>query len=135
MSEEFDFDQEAFAEEIIDRLEDTLTGSMPEMISEALSECLSQYRFRLPDGTEILPPSRLRLMNPEGTKQLVCWGGLRIADTTRYRGVAPGWALEVQTRISSWEIIAVYPEKHKAADALKTVAAAMEEGKSFLQLA
>lgn len=131
-------DDMALLEELTDELErmmdDVLSANLPELLKESLEECLAEWTFHLPDGTRIVPPQRLKLLSPDKTRQLVCYGGLRVSDTRRWNGVPDGWALEVQTRSSCWEAIAIWPEKADAVAALEKVSAAMEAGQAFLAL-
>ena len=50
----------------------------------------------------------MKLFSPDKTKLLLCYEGLRVE----------GCTLTVQTRISSWETIAVYQSKEDAVAAL-----------------
>ena len=137
---EHELDMEALAEELADQfdldevVDNALSSALPDILRESLEECLTDYRFILPDGTQVTPRQRLRLMSPDKTKQLLCYGGLRVSDTSRWNHLPDGWALEIQTRPCSWEFIHVYPTKEDAVAALEKVSAAMEAGQTLLRL-
>ncbi len=137
-------DRDEIYEAVTEALEDGLSGmkdetvaeiseGLSEMVSEALAECLSALQFKLTDGTVITAKPRMKLKNSEGDKLLVCYGGLRVNKCT-YNGGPEGYALWVQTRISSWDIAAFYQEKADAVAALEKVRAAMESGVEFFSL-
>ena len=148
MAEEFDREEflDELAERMTDELEDrmsdemeaivqdALSATLPELVRESLQDFFADYVFRLPDGTQVMPRERLKLLSPDKTKQLVCAGGLRVSDTSFWSNCPKGWALKVQTRISSWEIIHIWSEKAEAVAALEMASHAMEEGKHFLWL-
>lgn len=148
MAEEFDRDE--FMDELTERITDELTDSMtdaletivqdalsdtlPELVRESLRDYFADYVFRLPDGTTVAPRERLKVLSPDKTKQLVCMGGLRVSDAGRFSSCPKGWALEVQTRVSCWENLHIWPEKAQAVAALEKASQAMEEGETFLWL-
>ncbi|MBP3540481.1 MAG: hypothetical protein J6K72_01515 [Clostridia bacterium] len=144
MCENASFDMEALAQELADQLDlegamedaldDALSSTLPDIVREALEECLADYQFTLPDGTQVAPRQKMRLLSPDKTKQLLCYGGLRVSDTSRWNHLPNGWALEIQTRPCSWEILHIYPAKEEAVAALEKVSAAMEAGETFLAL-
>lgn len=140
MSENELFDMDALAEQLADQLDlegtldDALSSTLPDLLREALEECLADYQFTLPDGTRVTPRQKMRLLSPDKTKQLLCYGGLRVSDTSRWNHLPNGWALEIQTRPCSWEFIHIYPAKEEAVAALEKVAKAMEAGETFLKL-
>lgn len=136
MADEFDRDEfmDELTEEMENIVQDALSDTLPEMVRESLQDYFADCGFRLPDGTQVIPRERLKVLSPDKTKQLVCMGGLRVSDTGRFSGCPKGWALEVQTRVSCWEILYIWPEKAEAIAALEKVSRAMEEGKTFLWL-
>ena len=136
MADEFDRDEfmDELKEEMENIVQDALSDTLPEIVRESLQDFFADYVFRLPDGTTVAPRERLKVLNPDKTKQLVCMGGLRVSDAGRFSNCPKGWALEVQTRVSCWEILYIWPEKAQAVTALEKVSRAMEEGKSFLWL-
>ena len=66
----------------------------------------------------------MKLLSPDKTKLLLCYGGLRV----------DGRSLIVQTRISCWETIAVYQSKEDAVEALLKVKKAMDAGAVSFEL-
>ena len=116
---------ESMLEDILtDRVEDVMIRSLHDALPEALSESLTAFEAVLPDGTLVRPRRHMRLLSPDRSKLLLCFGGLRV----------DGCSLTVQTRISCWETIAVYPSKEEAAAALLMVKKAMDEGASSFEL-
>lgn len=136
MAEEFDRDEfmDELKEEMENILQDALSDTLPEIVRESLQDFFAAYVFRLPDGTTVAPRERLKLLSPDKTKQLVCMGGFRVSDAGRFSSCPKGWALEVQTRVSSWENLHIWPEKAQAVAALEKASQAMEEGETFLWL-
>lgn len=130
MSEDFDMDE--LLDELSARMEDLLegaitdqvTGAVQDALPELLQESLAAFEFVLKDGTIVRPRTQMKLLSPDKTKLLLCYGGLRV----------DGRTLVVQTRISSWESIACYPSREEAAAALVKVKEAMEAGLSLLEL-
>ena len=117
------------AEDIIDdlledRLDDMVRDTLQDVLPEAVRECLAGYEFVLKDGTLVRPRQRLRVLSPDGSKLLECYGGLKV----------DGTSLLIQTRVSCWEIIAAYPDREAAIAALQQVLAAMEAGEQLLRL-
>ena len=72
----------------------------------------------------------MRLTSPDKTKVLLCYGGLRVEDTSKFSGThyPAGWGLAIQTRVDSWEPIFIYDSKEKAVSALEKVNKAMNDG-------
>lgn len=117
------------AEDVIDelleeRLDDAVRDALQEALPEAVSECLAGYEFVLKDGTLVRPRQRLRVLSPDGSKLLECYGGLKV----------DGKCLLIQTRVSCWESIADYPDREAAIAALQQILAAMEAGEKLLRL-
>lgn len=121
-------------EDAVEEAAEDIASMLPEIVKESLEQSLTEFRFRLPDGTEVIPRQRLKVLSPDKTLQLICYGGLRVRDTRQWKNIPDGWGLEIQTRVSCWEFIAVYPEKKEAVAALQKVSEAMETGKTFLAL-
>lgn len=105
-----------------DILEDILYCAVSDILPEVISECLSEIKFA--NGTIAKVKQRMKLMNKEKSKVILCYGGLRV-DGTR---------LLVQTRNCSWETIETYTTREDAIDALGAVCTAMEEGFSLFEL-
>ncbi len=109
---------------VTDKLESTIYNALP----EALQEFFEDSEVVLKDGTVVKPRRHMMLMSPDKTKYIACYGGLRVDETSL------GPALIVQTRVSSWELVARYPNKEEAVADLLKVKKAMDEGMSVLEL-
>lgn len=134
MNEEFDMD--ALMDEMTARIEDAVEGAVADQIEEAvmcavqdtlpevMGECFADFEFLLPNGTIVRPRQYMKLLSPDKSKLLLCYGGLRV----------DGRSLMVQTRVSSWETIAVYPSREEAVEALVKVKNAMDAHLDMLEL-
>ena len=142
MSENINFNIDELAEKIVSNLEtsiedaveiavtDAIESSLEsvvsesvesiisESVSEAVKECFENFDFKLPDGTLVVSKRYMKLLSPNKTKQLLCYGGLRV----------DGKSLMVQTGIGRWEEIAVYDSKEEAKEALLKVKNAIDSG-------
>ena len=123
---------ELLSVELADALELAVTDKLESVIHNALPEALQEFfgdsEVVLKDGTVVKPRQHMMLMSPDKTKYLSCHGGLRVDETSL------GPALIVQTRISSWELIARYSNKEEAVADLLKVKKAMHDGMSMLEL-
>lgn len=99
-----------------------------------LSEALSDFEIELNNGVKLKPNNKLRVLNSDKTKQLLCSGGLRVDDTSNWNNFPDGYALSVQTGHNAWEYVSIYPNKEQATEALMKVKKAMDENKEFLEL-
>ncbi len=118
-----------FKDDFVDEISDDLS----DLIEAALSECLSDFEFHLSDGTVVKHRSRMKLLSPDKTKLLLCYGGLKV-DKCKWNGAPKGWALWVQTRSCSWDVIAMYSEKEDAIAVLQKVKDAMENKIDLFEL-
>ena len=116
--------QDIFEDTIVDVVDSAVTCAVQDSFIEALSESLSRFEFSLPDGTKITPKQYIRVLSPDKTKMLLCYGGLRV----------DGCTLVVQTRISSWEGIAVYATKEDAIEALLKIKDAIDNNLPQIEL-
>ena len=107
-----------------DQVEGAVIQALHDALPEALSESLTEFEFVLPDGTLVRPRQHMKLLSPDKSKLLLCYGGLRV----------DGCSLTVQTRISCWETIAVYQSKEDAVAALSKVKTAMDAGVASYEL-
>jgi len=107
-----------------ERLDDAVFGALQHNLSEALNECLSGFEFVLKDGTLVHPRQQTKVLSPDGSKLLICYGGLKVDGTT----------LLVQTRLTCWESIAVYTDREAAIAALKQIQEGMEIGENLIRL-
>lgn len=130
MSDEFDVDElvarveDAVESAVEDQVADAVVSAVQDTLPEVMGECFADFEFALPDGTVVRPRQYLRLLSPDKSKLLLCYGGLRVDGTT----------LMVQTRISSWEAVAVYPGRDEAVAALLAVKRAMDAHRETLEL-
>lgn len=134
MSEAFDMD--AMLDEMAARIEDAVENAVEEQVTDAvtcalqdalpetLGESFADFEFVLPNGTVVRPRQYMRLLSPDKTKLLLCYGGLRV----------DGCSLMVQTRVSSWEAIAVYASREEAVEALLKVKNAMDAHLETLEM-
>ena len=124
--------QDILEDSVVDIIEDTLSGvvdmavtsAVQDSFSEALSESLLHFEFICVDGTKIIPKKQTRVLSPDKTKMLCCYGGLRV----------DGTALLVQTRVSCWEHIAIYHTKEEATAALLQIKNAIDNKLSVVEL-
>ena len=120
--------QEAVEAAVDDLLEDRVDGAVHDAVQhilpEIFSQCLADFDFVLKDGTVVRLRQRMKVLSPDKSKLLICYGGLRV----------DGKSLIIQTRISSWEWIADYPDREAAVAALKLVHEAMKAGEPLLEL-
>ena len=130
MSEEFDLDEladrieDAVQNAVEDQVADAVTCALQDVLPETLGESFADFEFVLPNGTIVKPRQHMKVLSPDKSKLLVCYGGLRV----------DGRTLMVQTRIGSWEGIAVYPSREKAVAALVRVKDAMAAHVELLEL-
>lgn len=134
MSEDFDMDElmdeltsrieDAVECAVGDQLDDAVTNAVQDALPDALGECLADFEFVLTNGTVVRPRRHMKLLAPDKSKLLLCYGGLRV----------DGKTLVVQTRVSSWESIAVYQSREEAVEALVKVKNAMDAHLDMLEL-
>ena len=134
MNEEFDMDE--LMDEMAARIEDAVESAVEDQVSgaiidavqeslpEVMGECFADFEFVLPNGTIVKPRQYMKLLSPDKTKLLLCYGGLKVDGTT----------LLVQTRVSSWEAIAVYESREEAVEALLKVKNAMDAHLETLEM-
>lgn len=134
MNEDFDMDElmdemtsrieDAVEAAVADQVEDAVTCALQDVLPEVLGECFADFEFVLPNGTVVRPRQHMKVLSPDKTKLLFCYGGLRV----------DGRSLVVQTRVASWETIAVYPSREEATEALIKVKNAMDAQMETLEL-
>ncbi|MBE6634066.1 MAG: hypothetical protein E7620_06980 [Ruminococcaceae bacterium] len=120
------------ASEIANEIIDSVSNDLVDAVSNAVADCLTGMEYHLKDGTVVIPRPRMKLMNPDKTKLILCYGGLRIGKGRLNGGEA--WNLWVQTAVSSWDAIASYPDRESAAKAMRAVTEAMEQKISLFEL-
>ncbi len=127
---EFDMDElasrieDAVESAMEDQITDAVTCALQDVLPEVLGESFADFEFVLPNGTIVRPRQYMKLLSPDKTKLLLCYGGLRV----------DGETLMVQTRVSSWEAIAVYASREEAVEALVKVKDAMDAHQEMLEL-
>ncbi len=132
MDENKNFDMDFIIDELSSRLEDMLEDALvdqvdyaiEEAVSEAIGEVFSNFEFVLKDGTVVRAKQKTKVLSPDKSKLLICYGGLRV----------DGCSLLIQTRVSCWEGIAYYKTREEAIEALTKVKNAIESGISFFEL-
>ena len=103
--------EDALGDILADQVESAVTCAVQDVFEEALHTSLSRFEFELADGTVVRPTQVAKIISPDKTKMLPCYGGFRVDGST----------LIVQTSTTCWESIAVYKSKEEATDALKKV--------------
>ena len=104
-------------------IEDTLPNALEEILSEALNDAISNFEFVLPNGSVIRQRPRMKLLYPNKSRLMPCYGGLHINGT----------CLMVQIAPSNWDGIA-FPTKEDALAAFEKVKNAMNDGVTLLEL-
>ena len=132
--------QDCLDETLRDSLQDALedvknefSAELQDVVRDAIGEVMSELEFRLADGTVLTPCKKLKLLCADKSKQLLCYGGLKV-ERCQWNGGPDGYALWVQTRACSWDIAAHYPEKSDAIATLLTVRDAMRAGEEYMEL-
>ena len=101
------------ADEMEDRIQDivddAVSDSIVEYFSEGIEEFLSSHQLELKDGTVLQMRQKTRVMNPDKTKVLICYGGMKV----------DGRTLMIQTRISCWQDLCCFETSAEAIEALK----------------
>lgn len=116
--------EDTMEDALADQVEDAVMNALHDVLPEVLSESFSNYEFVLKDGTTIRPKQYMKLLSPDKSTMVLCYGGLRVVDSS----------LWVQTRISSWEAIAHYQSRGEAIEALAKVKNAMEANLPVFEL-
>ncbi len=108
--------EDALEDILADRVEDAVTCAVQDVFEEALHTSLSRFEFVLTDGTVVRPKQMPKIISPDKTKMLPCYGGFRV----------DGCCLIVQTSATCWELIARYKTQEEATGALKKVIEAIK---------
>ena len=101
----------------------TLPNALEDILSDALNETLSNFEFVLPNGTVVRQRPRMKLLYPDKSKLMPCYGGLYIHGT----------CLMVQITPSFWDGID-FPTKEDALAALDKIKNAMNDEVTLLEL-
>ena len=115
---------EGLADEIRDLVEEVSYDSVSEAFEEGIEQYLADHEFKLSDGTIIQSRPMTKVMNPDKTKVLICYGGLRV----------DGCSLVVQTAISRWESLYYFGTPEAAVEALKKITEAIEQKVPLIEL-
>ena len=115
---------EELADEIRDLVEEVSYDSVSEAFEEGIEQYLADHEFKLSDGTIIQSRPMTKVMNPDKTKVLICYGGLRV----------DGCSLVVQTAISRWESLYYFETPEAAVEALKKITEAIEQKVPLIEL-
>lgn len=118
---------------VVDAVEASISSELVGAVSFALNDYFSGCNFTLPDGTVLAQRPKLKVQNPERTKLLVCYGGLRV-DKYKLKGQPDRYRVWVQTAPSSWDSIAVYDSKDEAKAAMSRIIEAMKRGEEYFDL-
>ena len=101
----------------------TLPNALEDILSDALNETLSNFEFVLSNGTVVRQRPRMKLLYPDKSKLMPCYGGLYIHGT----------CLMVQIEPSFWDGID-FPTKEDALAAFDKVKNAMNDEVTLLEL-
>ena len=116
------------ADEMEDRIQDivddAVSDSITEYFSEGIEEFLSSHQLELKDGTVLQMRQKTRVMSPDKTKVLICYGGMKV----------DGRTLMIQTRISCWQDLCSFETAAEAMEALQRVSKAIEQGLPLVEL-
>ena len=115
---------EDLADEIRDLVEEVSYDFVSEAFEEGIEQYLADHEFKLSDGTIIQSRPMTKVMNPDKTKVLICYGGLRV----------DGCSLVVQTAISRWESLYYFETTEAAVEALKKVTEAIGQKVPLIEL-
>lgn len=120
-------------EEVREEWEEFIECTVASSVRNAVRNILADMECILPDGTHI---NSLRLTSPDKTRVLLCYGGLRVEDTSQFSGqhYPDGWGLVVQTGMDNWDMLYVYPTKDEAIAALERVKNALDDHLDALDL-
>lgn len=115
---------ENLADEMRETIEEASYSSISQAFEDGIEQFLSTHEFKLSDGTIIQSRPMTKVVNPDKTKLLICYGGLRV----------DGCSLIVQTGLSCWETLYCFDSPNAAIDAFKKVAEAIKQRTPMLEL-
>jgi hypothetical protein len=107
--------EEILENAVADQIEDAVMCAVQDVFDEALHSSLSRFEFVLENGTVVRPRQLMRVVSPDKSRMLLCYGGLRV----------DGQSLQVQTGAVIWQEIAYYATREQAIEALQKVKDAM----------
>ena len=100
---------------LTDQLEDAVANAVQDVFDESLHHSLSRFEFVLENGTVVRPRQLMKVVSPDKSRMLLCYGGLRV----------DGKSLQVQTGATIWSEIAYFDTREAAIEALQKVKDAM----------
>ena len=115
---------ENLADEMRETIEEASYNSISQAFEDGIEQFLSMHEFKLSDGTIIQSRPMTKVVNPDKTKLLICYGGLRV----------DGCSLIVQTGLSCWETLYCFASPNAAIDAFQKVAEAIKQRVPMLEL-
>ncbi len=116
--------EEMLEDVLADQIESAVACAVQDVFDEALHTSLSRFEFVLTDGTVVRPKPLMKVVSPDKSKMLLCYGGLRVDGTT----------LHVQTGATIWQPLAYYGTHEEAIEALEKVKGAMMADASICEL-
>ena len=126
---------EILEDELEDKLEEAMCGVLPEVITEALNDYFTDHELVCPDGTIVKSGKKTKVLSPDKSKMLICYGGLKVKKEQNNHGIdTERWALWVQSRISCWDVIAAYDTKEEAITVLQQIKDGMKAGEEYVEI-
>ena len=107
--------EEMLEDAVADQIEDAVANAVQDVFDEALHSSLSRFEFVLENGTVVRPRQLMRVVSPDKSRMLLCYGGLRV----------DGKSLQVQTGATVWSEISYFETREEAIEALQKVKDAM----------
>ena len=107
--------EEMLEDILTDQLEDAVANAVQDVFDESLHHSLSRFEFVLENGTVVRPRQLMKVVSPDKSRMLLCYGGLRV----------DGKSLQVQTGATIWSEIAYFDTREEAIEALQKVKDAM----------
>ena len=107
--------EEMLEDAVADQIEDAVANAVQDVFDEALHSSLSRFEFVLENGTVVRPRQLMKVVSPDKSRMLLCYGGLRV----------DGKSLQVQTGATVWSEISYFETREEAIEALQKVKDAM----------
>lgn len=116
--------EEMLEDAVADQIEDAVANAVQDVFDEALHSSLSRFEFVLENGTVVRPRQLMKVVSPDKSRMLLCYGGLRV----------DGKSLQVQTGVTVWSEIAYFDTREEAIEALQKVKDAMMDDAPICEL-
>ena len=116
--------EEMLEDAVADQIEDAVANAVQDVFDEALHSSLSRFEFVLENGTVVRPRQLMKVVSPDKSRMLLCYGGLRV----------DGKSLQVQTGATVWSEIAYFDTREEAIEALQKVKDAMMDDAPICEL-